>query len=253
VQPVGGMDVEDADVGIPSDDPPYVPPFAGPLRGPRRRGSPARAARRAAPGHHSLATQVNLELTDLRGEPFIGYPSSPPSSIHQAVISACRQAGFTPRIRQEVGETSSLVALVAAGLGVALAPASVRHLRISGVTHRPLRGPAQATVMLAVAYKEGLVSPLIRGYLYGRRRADGQRCGRPLGRVIAGGRFAGGSPPHARRGRQYLAEGGGAGLRHLGRRSIARAHRPAGPAREVLSLPAVRGTGMGAPGQRDVL
>ena len=48
---------------------------------------------------------------------------------------------------------------------VALAPASVRHLRINGVTHRPLRGPAQPTVMLAVAYKKGPVSPLIRGYL----------------------------------------------------------------------------------------
>jgi DNA-binding transcriptional LysR family regulator len=117
------------------------------------------------PVTHPRATQVNLELTDLRDEPFIGYPSSPPSSIHQAVISACRQAGFIPRIRQEVGETSSLVALVAAGLGVALAPASVRHLRINGVTHRPLRGPAQPTVMLAVAYKKGPVSPLIRGYL----------------------------------------------------------------------------------------
>ena len=66
---------------------------------------------------------------------------------------------------QRYAETSSLVALVAAGLGVALAPASVRHLRINGVTHRPLRGPARATVMLAAAYKKGPVSPLIRGYL----------------------------------------------------------------------------------------
>src|SRR2546423_995750 len=76
-----------------------------------------------------------------------------------------RAAGIPLRIRKGVAETSSLVALVAAGLGVALAPASVRHLRINGVTHRPLRGSAQATVMLAVAYKKGPVSPLIRGYL----------------------------------------------------------------------------------------
>jgi len=117
------------------------------------------------PVTHPLATQINLELTDLREEPFIGYPSSPPSSVHLAVTSVCRQAGFSPQVRQEVAETSSLVALVAAGLGVALAPASVRHLRISGVTHRPLRGPAQATVPLAVAYQKGPVSPLVRGYL----------------------------------------------------------------------------------------
>jgi hypothetical protein len=48
---------------------------------------------------------------------------------------------------------------VAAVLGVALAPVSVRRLRINGVTHRPLRGPAQATVTLAVAYKKGRVLP----------------------------------------------------------------------------------------------
>ena len=107
---------------------------------------------------------MDLNLTDLRNEDFISYPSSPPSSVFLTISDACRRVGFTPRIHQEVGETSSLVALVAAGLGVALAPSSVRHLRIPGVTHRPLRGP-QATVTLALAYKEGPVPPAVRGYL----------------------------------------------------------------------------------------
>ncbi len=38
-------------------------------------------------------------------------------------------------------------------------------LRADGVAHRPLRGPAQATVPLGVAYQKGPVSPLVRGYL----------------------------------------------------------------------------------------
>jgi DNA-binding transcriptional LysR family regulator len=100
--------------------------------------------------------------------------------------SACRQAGFTPHIRQEVAETSSLVALVAAGLGVALAPASVRHLRINGVTHRPLRGPAQVTVMLAAAYRKGPVSPLVRGYRH--RRSVARARSRPRRDLALGGR-----------------------------------------------------------------
>jgi len=116
------------------------------------------------PVTHRLATQVDFRLYDLRLEDFISYPSSPPSSVYQTVTAACRQAGFTPRIRQEVAETSSLVALVAAGLGVALAPASVRHLRINGVTHRPIRD-SDVTLPLAVAYRSGPVSPLVRGYL----------------------------------------------------------------------------------------
>jgi len=111
---------------------------------------------------HPLATRVNFALHDLRNEDFISYPSASPSTA--IILAACRQAGFTPRIRQEVAETSTLVALVAAGLGVALAPASVRHLRLSGVTHRPVRG-TDAVLPLAVAYRAGPVSPLVRGYL----------------------------------------------------------------------------------------
>jgi DNA-binding transcriptional LysR family regulator len=117
------------------------------------------------PVSHPLASRVSIDLAEMREESFIGYPSTPPSSVQQAVTKACKQVGFLPKVRQEVAETSSLVALVAAGLGVALAPASVRHLRINGVTHRPLRRPGNASVPLAAAYQKGPVSALIRGYL----------------------------------------------------------------------------------------
>jgi DNA-binding transcriptional LysR family regulator len=116
------------------------------------------------PVNHALASRSSLNLIDLRDESFITYPSSPPSSVYQVVTAACSQAGFIPRVRQEVAETSSMVALVAAGLGVAVAPASVRQLRIPGVTHRPIRG-TDALLSRALAYKSGPVSPVIRGYL----------------------------------------------------------------------------------------
>jgi len=116
------------------------------------------------PVSHPLASRVELTLGDLRDQPFISYPSSPPSSVFLTVMSAFRQAGVSPHIHQEVAETSSLVALVAAGLGIALAPAPTRHLRIPGVTHRPLKEPA-ITMPLAMAYKTGPVSPLVRGFL----------------------------------------------------------------------------------------
>ena len=116
------------------------------------------------PVTHRLASRVDLDLAELRDEDFISYPSSPPASVFLAVQAACQQVGFAPRIHQEVADTASLVALVAAGLGVALAPASIRHMRIPGAIHRPLRRPA-TTVSLALAYKAGPVSPVVRGYL----------------------------------------------------------------------------------------
>lgn len=131
------------------------------------------------PVSHPLASRVDLSLEDLRDEPFISYPSSPPSSVFLTVMAGFRQAGFTPRVHQEVAETSSLVALVAAGLGVALAPAPVRHLRLPGVTHRPLKAPM--TIPLALAYKAGPVSPLVRGFLETARSV--MRTQRPISPV----------------------------------------------------------------------
>lgn len=116
------------------------------------------------PAQHPVAERRVVELASLRREPFLCYPASPASVMHAAVQQACRQAGFVPRIRQEAAETATLVALVAAGLGVAVVPASVQFLRIAGAAYRPLAPPG-FEVSLALAYREGEVSPLVRRFL----------------------------------------------------------------------------------------
>ena len=63
-----------------------------------------------------------------------------------------------------MAETSTLVSFVAAGLGVALVPASVQHLRITGAVYRPLAG-ASPMVELAVATRQGETSPAVRRVL----------------------------------------------------------------------------------------
>ncbi len=83
--------------------------------------------------------------------------------VHDAVLDACQAAGFTPSAT-EVAETSTLVAFVAAGLGVALVPASVRHLAITGAACRPLSGTSPA-VELAVATRADERSPVVREVL----------------------------------------------------------------------------------------
>ncbi|MBC2592421.1 LysR family transcriptional regulator [Rhodococcus aetherivorans] len=114
------------------------------------------------PVQHPLAVATTIDLHDLAEEAFIGHCS--PSTMHDILLTACEQAGFVPIVRQQVAETATLVALVAAGLGVALAPESVRHLRMNGVTYRPLRSPA-VSVPLALAYRDDAIGPLIRRYL----------------------------------------------------------------------------------------
>ncbi|MFJ2020838.1 type 2 periplasmic-binding domain-containing protein [Streptomyces nodosus] len=48
----------------------------------------------------------------------------------------CAEAGFTPRIAQHTVEWQTVCALVETGLGVSLAPAGIRRLRLKGVTFR---------------------------------------------------------------------------------------------------------------------
>jgi len=112
------------------------------------------------PESHPQAAKTQVRLTDLAEEPFISYPSHHRSVVHDAVLDACQAAGFTPRAT-EVAETSTLVSFVAAGLGVALVPASVQHLRITGAVYRSLAG-APPMVELAVATRQGETSPAVQ-------------------------------------------------------------------------------------------
>lgn len=107
---------------------------------------------------HPLSSRAKVKLADLRDEPFITYPSHNRSVVHDAVIEACEHSGFSPARVHEVGETSTLVSFVAAGLGVALVPASVQHLQITGARYLPLAGDTRE-VELALATRADEPSP----------------------------------------------------------------------------------------------
>jgi DNA-binding transcriptional LysR family regulator len=101
------------------------------------------------PAAHPLAHDDELDLSLLAGESFVMHPSGDQSSIHQHVLTACRQAGFEPPSVTEVGETATLATFVAAGLGVALVPEPVRSLRLDGVVYVDLVDPPTVDLSLA--------------------------------------------------------------------------------------------------------
>jgi DNA-binding transcriptional LysR family regulator len=111
----------------------------------------------ALPEGHRLVGRRRLRVDDLREESFIGYPGLGRSVMSERVTALCREAGFEPRIRQEVGETSTLVTFVAAGLGVALVPEPVASLGVTGATYRPLSGVG--TIELSAAIRSGDEAP----------------------------------------------------------------------------------------------
>ncbi|MEU3147113.1 MULTISPECIES: LysR family transcriptional regulator [unclassified Streptomyces] len=101
------------------------------------------------PSHHRLAGRRSIPLEALADEPFVIHPSQSRSSMYDLVLSACRRAGFRPAPLIEVGETATLVVLVAAGHGVALVPQSVQSLSLDGATYVPLTDPGSVELVLA--------------------------------------------------------------------------------------------------------
>ena len=120
---------------------------AAPARRPRRprRSSPSASSRssprcRRPPARRARARRRSSDLAD---EPFIVYPvAARAPCVHDAVDATCADHGFSPIVAMEIAETSTLVSFVAAGVGVALVPASARQMSVTGAVYRPLAGGA---------------------------------------------------------------------------------------------------------------
>lgn len=96
----------------------------------------------ALPQDHPLARHRSLRLARLKAEPFVLFSRPFGSGLYDEIIAACQRAGFSPRIGQEASQITSIVNLVAAGLGVSLVPASMRQVHSVGVAYRPILGDA---------------------------------------------------------------------------------------------------------------
>ncbi len=106
----------------------------------------------ALPAEHPLGAKATVRAADLSEVDLIMHSADHHSVMYDVVLGLLRDAGVTPRIRHEVGETSTLITLVAGGLGAAVVPEPVTALALDGVLYRPLIRPA-ASVELAVAHR----------------------------------------------------------------------------------------------------
>jgi DNA-binding transcriptional LysR family regulator len=78
------------------------------------------------PSGHRLAGRRTLRLSELAGEPFVGF--KPGYGLRGITDELCAAAGFVPDLAFEGEEADTLRGLVAAGLGVAVLPAAERAL-----------------------------------------------------------------------------------------------------------------------------
>ena len=115
----------------------------------------------ALPVGHGLASNTGeaLPFAALAAEAFILYRRPAGPGLYDAIVTACRAAGFTPNVVQEVPRLPSTLSLVAAGLGISLVPASMRRIAMAGVSFRPLCDAPSLSAPLHLALRRAALSP----------------------------------------------------------------------------------------------
>lgn len=118
----------------------------------------------ALPSGHRLAGRQRIELSEVAGDPFVVQPRELAATLYDRVVRLAAKAGFHPVIRQHAQQINGLLALVAAGIGMALVPASMQVVKLAGVSYVPLGDP-DAYLLLAVASPVDNTSPVVEQFL----------------------------------------------------------------------------------------
>lgn len=116
------------------------------------------------PQHHRMSQWKKCELSALSSERFVLFPRYPKPSYADYIYGICAGYGFTPNVVQESAEIHTAISLVAAGIGITLAPESVCTAHREGVVYIPIASPDTATE-LNLVYRHGDHSPVLQNFL----------------------------------------------------------------------------------------
>ncbi len=73
------------------------------------------------PARHALARRKSIQLDELKDEPFLLLKEG--HCFRESTIAACRKSHMTPNVVFESGQFATILAMVAAGMGVSAVPA----------------------------------------------------------------------------------------------------------------------------------
>jgi DNA-binding transcriptional LysR family regulator len=141
----------------------------------------------ALPEGHPLAKRKLVPLKELAIEPQIVVAHDRHGSFYQLADLLFRQAGLSMQARHIIDHPQTTLALVAAGVGVSLVPASYENVPRPGVVYRPIK--PTVNVRLIAVWKSDDRSVVLRAFLdtlrqvirarTGLERANDKRVKRP--------------------------------------------------------------------------
>ena len=101
------------------------------------------------PANHPLSKKAKLRRKDLKSLFFVTMSEDTHPGSRDWLSGLCQEAGFTPRILQDVELESGIMTFVAEGLGVTLAREQIKKLPHPGVVFRPLEKEVKAEYWIA--------------------------------------------------------------------------------------------------------
>ncbi|RME66763.1 MAG: LysR family transcriptional regulator, partial [Verrucomicrobia bacterium] len=117
------------------------------------------------PVDHPLARRKRLRLRDLDGVPLVLFPRELNPGFYDQILARCSQAGFSPRIEEEVWPRVNGIALVRAGIGATfVCPSEVRQPPPE-VVLLPLTGPAPESRLLIGWNRKLSADPVVRAFI----------------------------------------------------------------------------------------
>ena len=117
----------------------------------------------ALPHAHPLAGRKRIALGELASEDHIVLdPNS--SEFARYIQKCCVDAGFLPRVSQQVVDAQSMPSLIVAGFGVALVPQSIARFTTDDIVFRPIRpSPPSADVFLV--FRKDETSMVVQNFI----------------------------------------------------------------------------------------
>jgi len=113
------------------------------------------------PEGHPLAQREIVSMADCCDEPFVALPADPGSSVRDAFMRSAHDAGYVPNIVQTAPDSWTVMALVAAGVGLTFSlDVAVANVIQKGIAVVPLEEGLEPTYS-RLAWRRGDVNPAL--------------------------------------------------------------------------------------------
>lgn len=112
---------------------------------------------------HPLAASRKPVLRQLDGEQFIMYSTDSPY-LHSLLTASFREENIQPNFVQELTQVYAMLAMVSAGVGIAIVPKEAANASFANIVFRPIDLASQPTLDLYAVWRNDNRNPVLQAF-----------------------------------------------------------------------------------------